>query len=1340
MADAWNVGGGGNSAWNVSGGGASSAWNVGEGGNVPGWGKVTGFVGSALESFPEMFGIEPSVETQAFRARNPVSGFVSQALGWGIPYAGGAKVISMAPRLNAIVQGAPKFLGLAERPIASIAAKWGTEAAMLEAGRLGLAASPIPEAVFGKERTESLGDLTGEAALNIAAAPILGGAVGAITNRMARGPTISQLVPGASAQQPLVQRIRALGEAAENVDGRFSPEQVAEFKHQQEQLRRANFADIEPAYTPTGHARLETQLGARYNYTDGIKLVQQLENDPTPKSGKSSTEALNTWMNPNRTNVGRAGEARLLTVDPAKGFASQGELDNFIARVGAGKNDLAMLGQNHRMLTVPEGNDPVRGQRAATELENLLTGKRKTGGNPVVHGPDDFFLMREENNGMWVVAKKVEGQLGKPKPGDQWFVMRTDTPDVLDPQAVRFRETTIDKSAYWPERIQSNIGVDRFDLANTFERELGAMQHIPKGIKPTPGAFAAMGKQVSNDLLSYVTPLVGLMGKNNRASYIGNLLKTLTDHETQVVNGKLFGSTIIDPDSPPIAQILGLKEPKTGGLTDLFKSLAPDDWQDVQSVLELQIPYEKMRELSLKGLLTPKATQVLSSLEAISRSNVEEFARLKEIVGAPSAEQLIEDFSARAGHYGLTRVRDGGFYAYLDDARTGELRGIVAGNTAKEARDKAIGVIQKQAKLGEDLTFGGMHDDLLMDEGRLQKYMQGVRKPGFLRARGELIGDEYMAKPLNAERFTQLVERNLKARERYKTNVVLQEKTWFPMQRLANEDPALHKQLEKRLAILQGDEGKFAEFQNRAVDKVLGNVLGKDSASAIVRLTQETLNAFQFGFANLAHYVINAVSMFQTTFPQAAFVTRTAGTDLSNYITVPVRDGGGRIVDSVNVLSDIKLFKNSLARAMGNDKDPVWRDLVRQMQDQGVISPTYAEAHVGAVGEVVRDLKGAFQDGHSFVKWARHLNELMLAKSEEFNRLVGVSTAYELTKILGIKDPFRIGRFTREFLSKTAYNYSTVDRPTIFTTPVGSLLGTFKTWMFHYMVNMAEYAGGGRQTLAPLLWQTAATAALGGAAATPLIKPMADAASKWFTDKSFMENVYSMAGPDNERWADGAMYGLPGMLGLSLSAQAASPGSDPIRDASMITNFALFDRMGALGRAIGQGAEAYKATGQSPWEDERTREMLIRALAPRTIYRAVSASEDKAIHSLNNGYRVLDNVSLGDSLLYSMGFNPVDLDKAYTAYSDIRKDQAKMKAATAELGRQLADAWEEGDYDQSSRVFVSAMAQGLDTASVMRSAKARMERGEATQLEFALGKDKTGVDASWQFALDEGEE
>lgn len=1329
------------------------------------FGKVMGFVGSALETFPEFFGHSPSPETTAYRAANPVSGFVSELLGTGLTYGGAAKGISMVPRLAKIVEGAPAFFGVAERPILSLASKFAAETALIEGGRLGASALGVTDPIFGK-RDVGLGTMALESAANVGLATGLGAGVGAIIGKLGSGPRIFDLVPEAHPQQPLVQRARGLATALEDggimgPDGKvvapWTDDQRQLLSYQLEQVKRANFLDVEPLYASDGKARI---VDAPANYgPQGGKLVRNLEGDVAPKSGRNYTESLNTLFNP-AAEAGRIGKTQLPVVNAEgfnKGFATQADLDAAWARTGMDKDQAALIGQNQRFVKVEAGTGAAgAGDKTAQSIENLFL-NRKPGvvrqGGPFQRIGDNSFLAREADNGMWLHAIKTDGTVGAAKAGDEWYLFRSDTPDLADPQAAKFRQTTMDRSAYWPDRDVPNIGSDTFDYANTFEREFGAMQLIPKGIKPTVRSMAAAGKQIADDMVAYLSPAVGVLGRNNKANYALGLAKTLTDFEEAKVSTLMHGTRSLDTSKSAFRQFFTLDEPAGGGLADFYKTLSKEDWADVQSMLELRVPYEQMREFAHAGHITPNAYQVLTERETWSRGFVGEVEKLKAAVGSSNARALVEDFSARKGHYGLSEGRDGGFYQWIDDARSGDPVGMVAGNTAKEARDKAVALVAKHAKTtGRDLILGGSGDEMLRNIDTMSKYRAAIHKPGFLRERGDFLGAEIGNGPLNAEKFTRLVETNVKKRERFKTNVVLQEKLWSTMQAVKNEDQAVWNQLVKRVGgeteqgfhqgILGGDEGAAARVQNAVADRLLGQVLGKDSASTIVRNTQKLLNAFQFGFMNLSHYVTNATSMLQTTFPEAAFLMRTAGKDLSNYHTVPVIDGNGKLVDGWGVVSDVKLFGSVLKRVFSPDgADPAWTGLKHEMMEQGIIAPRYAEAHVGATGTIVKDLKGAWTDGKSFVHWLSATNEIALAKSEEFNRVVGVAAAYEVAKMLHaakpemrMMDAFRLARFTREFMSKTAFNYTTFDRPTVFTTPMGSLMGTFKTWMFHYMVNMAKYAGGGRETLAPLLWQTGATAALGGLAAAPLVQPAANAASKWLTDKTFMENFYNASAMSgHEQMADFIMYGFPGLFGLSIASQAASPGADPMRDASMLYSFAILDRMQAFGRTAHDAILAHKATGVNPLEDDNVRNGLIRALAPRTIYRSLAASEDHAIKSLNNGYRVMDNVSLGDALLYSFGFNPVELDKTYTAYNAIRKDQKQAKEMTVELGRQLGEAWENNDNEMPSRIFASAIAQGLDTGSVIRSAKARLERGQETQLEFTIGKDKSGDAASWDF-------
>lgn len=1391
MSEMW--GGGANASGAAWGGGSSVGASEPWAGNAPGagaWGKVTGFVGSALQAFPEFFGHTPSPEVQAFRSANPVSGFVSELLGTGATYGLAAKGLSLIPAATRVVEAAPAFLlgdTALSRPIASMASKFAAETALIEGGRFGARVTHLTDPLYGSDNEVPLGDQVLGSAANIGLAAGLGGIVGAISGRLNTGPRVFDLVPQAHPQEPLTVQARSLDAALKAggpldetgaLAGTWTNEQSQMLAYQLEQVKRANFLDVSPGYTQGGNVRLTPQEGATPNYGQpNTKLVRPLIDDVDPPSGRNYTQSINALMDP-KADPGHLGKTRLLVVnagdvDPltgadvgfTKGFATQADLDDVLSKIGMTKDELALNGQNQRVVTVEPGTgQPGAGDRTARSIENIFVGEKTgTDNGPFQRVGANQFLAREGDNGMWVQAIKIDGEVGKPKAGDQWFLQRTDNPDLTNPQGANFRDLTVDKAAYYPDRTTPNIGSDVYDLANTYEQNFGAMTLIPKGVKPSVTAFAAAGKQIGEgmiDFLANAMPTAGVLGRSNKGNYALGMAQMLKGAEQAKVKAFLHGTAIIDQSKGVMGQTLRLSEPMTGGAADFYKTLKPNEWVDVQNMLEAEVPYEQLRELAHAGQISPNAYQVLSQLETVSRANVAEIEKLKVAAGAPNAVHLVEDFAARAGHYGLSQTRDGGFYQMIDDARTGEWVGHTSGNTAKEARDKAVALIAKEAKTtGKDLALGGGQNTMNRSIDDVTNFISAIRKPGFIKARGDWLGAEIGNGPLNAEKFTKLVERSLNNRERFKSNIVLQEKLWPVLSSLYNEDQTTWNQLVKRVGgtdpltggfrpgIMQGDEGTFAKWQNAVADKVLMGALGKDSASKIVQQAQHGLSAFTFGFGNISHYVTNAITFLQTTFPQAAFVMRAAGKDMSNYVSLPLVDGGGKIADSVNMVSDVKLFGASLRRAFGASNEPEWHDLVQSMMQQGVISGKFAESHFGAQGEIVKNLKGAWEDGRSFTRWLGAANGLMQAKTEEFSRVIGVATAYEAAKLLhaarpemNMMDPFRLANFTREFISKSTYNYTTFDKPQVFTTPVGSLLGTFKTWMFHYMMNMAQYGGAavGRQMWAPLLWQTGATAALGGLAATPLIMPMANAASKWLTNKSFMDNSYNSTTVPSKA-ADFMMYGFPGLFGLSIASQASSPGADPMRDASMLWSMASLDRMRAFGQAAGDAIAAYKATGQSPFEDDQVRNEFIRALAPRTVYRAMAAAEDRSIKSLNNGYRVLDNVSLGDSLLYSMGFNPVNLDKTYVAYNELRNKQNGMHDATQELGRQLGEAWTDGDNDLATRVYASGIAQGLDMGSVQRSAKAHVERGSSTQLQFAIGKDKKGAAMSqdWNFIAEQ---
>ena len=183
------------------------------------------------------------------------------------------------------------------------------------------------------------------------------------------------------------------------------------------------------------------------------------------------------------------------------------------------------------------------------------------------------------------------------------------------------------------------------------------------------------------------------------------------------------------------------------------------------------------------------------------------------------------------------------------------------------------------------------------------------------------------------------------------------------------------------------------------------------------------------------------------------------------------------------------------------------------------------------------------------------------------------------------------------------------------------------------------------------MWQSAGTAALGGVTAVPLFG-VANAFSQQFADKSLTMAGYDAFSSfdDKKNFSDAIFYGLPaGLTGLSLSSQAEAPLANPMRDASMFFGFVHLDRMNAMKKAVGAAVDQWVLGYEHPGANANVRDRLARAFAPKTLWRGFAAAENNAIRSMNTSYPALKNVGLADRLAYTLGFNPVELEKAYEA-------------------------------------------------------------------------------------------
>jgi hypothetical protein len=218
------------------------------------------------------------------------------------------------------------------------------------------------------------------------------------------------------------------------------------------------------------------------------------------------------------------------------------------------------------------------------------------------------------------------------------------------------------------------------------------------------------------------------------------------------------------------------------------------------------------------------------------------------------------------------------------------------------------------------------------------------------------------------------------------------------------------------------------------------------------------------------------------------------------------------------------------------------------------------------------------------------------------------------------------------------------------------------------------------------------------------------------SDKSIMQNLYSKFDTENQDSADAIYYGLPAFLNFTLQNQVAAPFADPGQDAARLFSLVHFDRGKYLGQAVGQAFDAFAATGESPMRDAKTRDLLMRALAPRSLYQAGQVRKDETLRSATTGNPIVGLTPV-ERVMFGLGVNPTWAAKAYDVGNELWRDQEKMRKAVGTYGELFAQALDDRDNLGAKNVIMRAMYEGVDVSSVIKSGLARAEKDRQVQVE-----------------------
>lgn len=923
------------------------------------------------------------------------------------------------------------------------------------------------------------------------------------------------------------------------------------------------------------------------------------------------------------------------------------------------------------------------------------------------------------------ISESIKPEKFKPKPEDgsaedQWVIFKTDNPAPFLPSNSRWANNVLEQSSWHLNAKTLADGglqynnlrdfMEKFPLHNVEElKQPGRLAKlIPKNLKGPSSEFAA---RVSEGAREYLAPTVAQLRKSPLGNYILQAARFAYDDADTMAHEVVFGrQAVSNRNLFRQAFSEGKIEPNTDSIKAILEPLqdGSPEMEELRRLWSEGIDPARYGELVQSGDISQQAADVGLRLAQINSFVTDQIDKLSTALGETPKKWA-------KGHLGLSRSWEGDTRIALSDA-SGEIKAVIGGPTRRAAQNNAKKALAKWT----DLTQTG--DYSISQAAELPPDLKVTfGNPGFMHERRGLRGFKWDLEPWTKKELLDAYKESMAARYRHIADKSVEDLLSQRKAQLAAHDPASSRIVEARINDLAGVQAPASLWQNRIADRLLAPMIGNNSATKIVGITNTAQFAWNLGMGNIAFPVTSALTFIQTVLPEVAMILGATERDLTNYTHFAA--GGTRgIVGGGAMLSPGKLMASSMKEMFRPRKE--LQEFIRRAGADGTVAPRLAEDYVGESATKVTDLRQAISSGKGFAQWLLALSSFLPANAEKLSRVHSFTVGYILARdILRIADEDAAYMLAKQFTDKTMYLYSAADRPRIFTTPAGSALGLFKTWQMNYMASMLEYSGQAvKGNWAPLAWQTAGTAALGGVAATPLYW-VADGFSRAFLGGSLLQKTYDNM---DQTAGDAFMYGMPAALtGISLYSQTASPLANPQRDASMLWSLVLLNRAQALSKGAGLAFDNWQATGKHPGASAAVRDQLFRALAPSSVARVVSAfSGEDMIRSLSSGYPMIDQVPLSDRIAYAMKLNPVELDKAMAVSSELYADQAKAKAEIAKLGRAFAEAADNHDSHMMNLIINQATIWGLDAGAVIHSYQRREKLADQPQMETTFSAVK----------------
>lgn len=1269
-------------------------------------GYLGGFASSVASAIPEFVGADPTPAAQKFRDANPVSGVISELLPTFGAY-GAVFKASQLPKAAAALESTVARTGLSavESPIAYGAVKEIVRYSPLELGRLGIG--------FATQPSDNWGGLLADVGLSTLLNGAFGGIGGFFRGAGKVQDSFGHVVGSDLAFAPTFTLRMARTEGSQLTGG--LDKAVVE-----NDLVRAVLTE-NPYDAPLKGAR-----GRFVDELDGAKDVAESAEINGLFKARSSSKGLT--------------KRKLLEGLPEDNFTINAGEQTEIATT-LGMKSIADVAENIRYPRVLDVNTDKAAAKLAKTFDDA-SGLQYVG--------DNTWLGKETNDGLFVFFKKIKaaqpivddaGVSIPPKQfggggiaaGDRFIAGKTDKPGIFAPSGHKVAEFNIAQQAKYRKAYQPLAGKDDIFNAET-DKFLSVLY---------PGDYRDIGKlskqtaiaQIADLAVDRVASLTGLKGSAQAREFaegIYNVVKPTMFLESGASNplfGRLF-SVMRNNFRTADTEVQRYIQGSTGQFrapSAILADLTPAEINLVALAKDTQTPAESLAKLSTDGLISPKASAAVAELQAINDDFLNRVVMpALRSAGMDEVLKPLEGYiSPRIwkGEWSVPVLDDRGKEVWMAAAKTPGVAKAEADAIIAEAAAKGIKYTRPDAALNQveyNLDVLQRISNTVSRQLKNNPESQEVIQSALSKVNAAHFGATRLGSPGTPKTFLERtgragspdiatytaddilgsMEAHMKTLGHFSAYHTFNDRWASEVLSLSKTDKRLYQDLLRKGNQLMGIEGAGTQWMNNALTPILGSSLGSKAATRIANGTNGLMYAWNIGIANPVFALSNLLTPLLTLAPHISFVLNAPLERVAqNMQFLPRYGADGRIVGQIGQINTSKVMA-SIFSVMKNPDEALLEAHARAKLD-GTLQSHHMEEWVGGQSKANRSLKDAYraEGGWGFIK---DTATWMSRKSESFARNVSFHGGW----IVG-RDHFglegdQLYNFARKMTEVTNYNYAVVDRPRMFTGPIGSMFGLFKNWQLHFIGNMANYADLGLKegVWAPMLWQFSVATALGGIGATPL-RNAADGLARWASDSpSSFQWMQENWGKDT---ADELYFGLPALLGMSLQASNNIPGSDIRNEMVNLSNFVFLERAKAAGKAVGDAWTLGRDGDMNALRDPNIRDKLIQAFAPRAFTKAFSAAEGDYVKSMATGYPSVREIGPSARILEGLGFNAIDVASQQLASRQLYLQKEKYDTMVRNLGERFAQGQLAKDSEEMQRVLDMAVLNSVPVTSVLKS-------------------------------------